>query len=184
MRSSADRAAMSPGGLAVSEVRRAFRAWPYRQARWAAARGAQQREVARSPSLKGLFAQRVSLPVRRWADMAHCPGVINASRNREAVSLHSVSIASPHGLQAYHISPALRRRLISPERLRGTCCCSMQLGPPPVDLLGGNTNAQPNQVHRGSRRSYHRHWCRASGVIGDFLNPGETPPPGTSVSDR
>jgi hypothetical protein len=119
MRSSADRAAMSPGGLAVSEVRRTFRAWPYRQARWAAARGAQQREVARSPSLKGLFAQRVSLPARRWADMAHCPGVINASRNREAVSLHSVSIASPHGLQAYHISPALRRRLISPERLRG-----------------------------------------------------------------
>ena len=42
--------------------------------------------VAASPPLvltrclEGLFAQRVSLPVRRWADVAHCPGVTVSSR--------------------------------------------------------------------------------------------------------
>src|ERR1043165_6251260 len=45
--------------------------------------------------------------------------LINANRDTEAVSLHIVSIASPHGLQPYHIAPPLGRRLISPERLWG-----------------------------------------------------------------
>jgi hypothetical protein len=39
---------------------------------------------------------------------------------------------------------------------------------------GGNANHnQPTLTCTGSQ----------TGVLGDFLNPGETPPPGTSVSD-
>ena len=69
------------------------------------------------PHRRGSAAARPSetqLSCQRQAAMPWCPAfqgdqviLITVSRNREAVSLHAVSIESPHGLQAYHITRSL-----------------------------------------------------------------------------
>ena len=42
----------------------------------------------------------------------------------------------------------------------------MRWGPPPIDSLGGNTDAQPNQIHHGSHRSHSRRRCRVTALAG------------------